>query len=243
MKDRCASAADAVTIESQVGQRKGDRMNNAATYEASRRRVGEMVRNADPETPVPTCPGWSVKDVVAHLSGSLAAYIGGALQGASSPAWGDEQVKERRDLSLDDCLAEWEENAGQAGPVFESRLGLVAVADVIAHEQDIRTALDRPGHQDKEGILASVELGLGFIEQRIRTAELPALRIVTEDIDKSIGEGEPAASLRTSTFELWRLLHGRRSREQVRALNWDVDPKPWFDALFLFGPAESDINE
>jgi hypothetical protein len=37
----------------------------------------------------------------------------------------------------------------------------VAVADVLAHEQDIRTALDRPGHRDGEGILASVELALG----------------------------------------------------------------------------------
>jgi uncharacterized protein (TIGR03083 family) len=218
-------------------------MDNQAIYESARKRVAELARNGEPDTPVPTCPGWTVKDVVAHLSGSLDAYITGAVEGASSPTWGEKQVEDRRDLSLEDCLAEWEERAQEAGELFESTLGAVAVADVLAREQDIRTALDRPGHRDGEGIVASVELALGFVEQKIRASELPPLRVETEDVDKRVGDGEPEGTLRTSTFELWRTLHGRRSPAQVRALDWDVDPEPWIGVMFLFGPAETDVHE
>jgi uncharacterized protein (TIGR03083 family) len=218
-------------------------MDNQAIYEAARKRVAELARKGEPDTPVPTCPGWTVKDVVAHLSGSLSAYITGGLGGASSPSWGDKQVKERRDLSVEECLAEWEKSAQDAAALFESRRGPVAVADVLAHEQDIRTALDRPGHRDGEGVLASVDLALGFIDQKMRASELPALRIETEDIDKEIGAGKPTGTLRTTTFELWRSLHGRRSPAQLRALDWDVDPEPWLGVMFLFGPAGTDVHE
>jgi uncharacterized protein (TIGR03083 family) len=218
-------------------------MDNQAIYESARHRIGELVKNGDADTPVPTCPGWTVKDLVAHLAGSLDAYTTGALEGATSPSWGDKQIEERRDRSLDDCLVEWEKSAQEPGGLFDSQLGLVAVADVLAHEQDIRTALDRPGHRDGEGILASVELALGFLDQKLQASDLPALRIETEDVEKTIGDGEPAGTLRTSTYELWRSLHGRRSRAQVRALDWSVDPEPWLEVIFLFGPAETDIHE
>jgi uncharacterized protein (TIGR03083 family) len=218
-------------------------MDNRAIYESARGRVAELATNGDSRTPVPTCPGWTVKDVVAHLSGSLRAYVTGGLEGASSPSWGDNQVKERRDLSLEDCLTEWEGTAHESGPLFESPLAPVAVADILAHEQDIRTALDRPGHRDGEGVVTSVELALGFLDQKMRASQVPALRIETDDVDKQIGEGEPAGTLRTSTYEVWRSLHGRRSRAQVRALDWSVDPQPWLDVMFLFGPAETDVHE
>jgi uncharacterized protein (TIGR03083 family) len=218
-------------------------MDNRAIYESARHRIAELVGSGDPNTPVPTCPGWTVKDLVAHLAGSLNAYKTGALEGATSPSWGEKQVEERRDLSLEDCLAEWERSTREPGELFDSQLGLVAVADVLAHEQDIRTALDRPGHRDGEGILASVELAFGFIEQKMRASQVPALRIETDEVEKQIGDGEPAGTLRTSTFELWRSLHGRRSRAQVRALDWSVDPEPWLEVMFLFGPAETDVHE
>ena len=218
-------------------------MEAEATYEAARARITDLVKNSDPATPVPTCPGWSVKDVVAHLAGSLGAYISRALEGATSPTWGDKQVEQRRAASSEECLAEWEKNTGEAGEVFESDLATVVVADVLAHEQDIRTAIGSQGQREGEGVLASVELALGFIGQKITGAKLPALAIVTEDFEKQIGEGEPAGTLRTSTYELWRALHGRRSPAQVAAFDWDGDSGTWMDVLFLFGPAESDIRE
>ena len=77
----------------------------------------------------------------------------------------------------------------------------------------------------------------------MRASGAPALRIVTEDVDRQIGDGEPVGTLRTSTYELWRTLHGRRSAAQAKRLDWSVDADPWLEVIFLFGPAQTDIDE
>ena len=218
-------------------------MSNATLFAASRARIVDLVKNSDPETPVPTCPGWSVKDLVAHLAVSLGAYVDRDMEGATSPSWGDNQVAAHRETSLQDCLAEWEQNAARAGDLFESPLGAIAMADVLAHEQDIRTAIGQPGERKGAGVGASVEIALGFIEKKIAGTNLPPFRIVTDDVDRVVGEGPPAVTLSTSTYELWRSMHGRRSRAQVRAMEWDGDPTPYLDVFFVFGPAEDDIEE
>jgi hypothetical protein len=41
---------------------------------------------------------------------------------------------------------------------------------------------------------------------------------------------------------LFRALHGRRTVEQVRAMDWDGDPEPWLSAFFLFGPTERKVE-
>jgi uncharacterized protein (TIGR03083 family) len=219
-------------------------MNNVDVYEAARRRIVGLVDDDNARTEVPTCPGWTVKDVVAHLAGSLHAYATGDVQGASSPQWGEGQVAERADKSLTECFAEWDEHAAAAAPdFFDSQLAPVAVADILAHEHDIRTALGRPGHRDDEGITAAVQMGLAFTGRKVQSAHVPAFRVVTEDIDTVVGEGAPEATLRTSTFELFRSLHGRRTPNQVRSLDWEGDPEPWMEVFFLFGPADSAVEE
>jgi hypothetical protein len=50
-----------------------------------------------------------------------------------------------------------------------------------------------------------------------------------------VGDGEPAGSLKVTPFELFRAAAGRRSRQQLRALAWTVDPEPYLD-VFQFGP-------
>ena len=217
-------------------------MGNAQTYEASRKRIIGLITGADSDTPVPTCPGWTVKDVVAHLTGSFGAYIAGDMENASSPEWGNQQVKERQDRSLQEDIEEWSGISGTE-EFFDTPLGTVAMADVLAHEQDIRTALDRPGHRDDPGLVDAVRFGLNFLGQKVDGANLPALRFVTEDIDEVVGEGEPQATLTASTYELFRALHGRRTPNQVKAMDWEGDPTPWMEVFFLFGPAEKDIDE
>jgi uncharacterized protein (TIGR03083 family) len=218
-------------------------VGNADVYNAARGRITSLVTTDNADVPVEVCPGWTVKDLVAHLAGSFGAYLSGDLEGASSPEWGNRQVKERKDASLEECISEWNGYGDGSAEFFHSTLGTVAAADVLAHEQDIRTALHRPGHRDEAGFVDAIELGLNFLGQKIQGAELPALRFVTEDLDQVIGGGEPQATLRTSTFELFRSLHGRRTPAQVRALDWDGDPTPWMDVFFLFGPAEKDVVE
>jgi uncharacterized protein (TIGR03083 family) len=218
-------------------------MDRATAYESARQRISGLVRPDDAEVDVPACPGWTVKDVVAHLAGSLGAYASGAMQDAGSPEWGEQQVKERTDASLDECFAEWERNAADTGDLFDQTLGAVALADVLAHEQDIRGALERPGAREEPEIVDAIGLGLSFLGQKIDGAELPALRVVTEDLDSVAGSGEPAATVRTTTFELFRAIHGRRSPAQIRALGWEGDSERYAELLPIFGPRDTDLRE
>lgn len=72
--------------------------------------------------PVPACPGWELRDIVAHLTGSLIDLITGNTRGAPGPAWTAGHVErfkardlfEIRDLWLD--AVEWE-----SAELFEQR--------------------------------------------------------------------------------------------------------------------------
>ncbi|MEA2497748.1 MAG: hypothetical protein QOH26_153 [Actinomycetota bacterium] len=211
-------------------------MNHAEAYERVYRRVLPLLNANTAGAEVPTCPGWTVKDVVAHLAGLFTAYRSGDPKEAFSPDWGDREVNARRDHSLDEDIAEWGRLLKDPGDLFESHLAPVAVSDVLAHEQDIRTALQEPGARDDENIVPAVEMGLAFVEKKAEAAGLPALKVITGEIDRQVGEGDPVATLRTSSYELFRALHGRRTIEQVRAMEWDGDPGPWMSVFFLFGP-------
>jgi uncharacterized protein (TIGR03083 family) len=193
------------------------------------------------DVPVPACPGWSVKDVLAHLAGFFTTYRTG--KDGFGPGWADQEVAARRDRTIVEIQDEWAALVESSDDLFESQLGPVAVSDVLAHEQDIRTALDQPGARDDENIVPAVEMALSFAEKKAADAELGTLRIITDDIDRSVGGGAPEATLRTGTFELFRTVHGRRTVEQVQTLDWDGDPRPWLPTLFIFGPTEQKVEE
>jgi uncharacterized protein (TIGR03083 family) len=217
-------------------------MDPADAYERAHERVCALVNDSVADVDVPTCPGWTVKDVVAHLAGFFTKYQSGD-PAAFGPEWGDREVKARQDRSLQECLAEWTQHVKEPGDLFQSRLAPVAVADVLAHEQDIRTAIGKPGARDDENIVPAIQMGLSFLESKPEAQGLPTLRVVTDEIDHTVGQGQPAVTLHASTFELFRMLHGRRTVDQVRAMTWEGDPEPWLPALFLFGPAERTVEE
>jgi Mycothiol maleylpyruvate isomerase N-terminal domain len=67
------------------------------TYAESRRRITDLVAGLgqEAERPVPTCPAWSVRDVIAHLAGVCADILAGNLAGIGTDAWADAQVRPR----------------------------------------------------------------------------------------------------------------------------------------------------
>jgi uncharacterized protein (TIGR03083 family) len=217
-------------------------MNQADAYQRAYRRILSLVNENVAGVEVPTCPGWTVKDVVAHCAGFFTAYKSGDPKEAFGPGWGDREVEARRERSLEECVTEWSDLVAEPGDLFESHLAGVAVSDVLAHEQDIRTAINQPGGEDDENIVPAVEMALAFLEKKAETKDLPALRFITDDIDHKVGHGEPVATLHTSTFELFRAVQGRRTVDQVRAMPWRGDPSPWLPDLFVFGPAERTVE-
>lgn len=219
-------------------------VDHAAAYDASRQRIAALVTapDADAAAPVAACPGWTVCDVVAHLAGGVADFAARRFDGVETGEWGERQVRDRRGRTVAGNLAEWGANLAAAGPLFDSPMAGVLVAEVVSHEHDIRTALDRPGARDDIGVQVALERPLAEIDKRMREAGTPALRIVTPDGERVVGAGDPAGTLRISSFELLRAL-GRRSRDQRRRYDWDTDPEPWLDALAFLGTRDTDLVE
>jgi uncharacterized protein (TIGR03083 family) len=217
-------------------------MDYAQAYKDVYQRICSIVSERSADVEVPTCPGWTVKDVIAHCAGFFDEYKNKPKEEAFSQDWGDQQVDKRKMRSLQECLSEWTEYVQDPGDLFDSHLAPVALSDVLAHEQDIRTAVDEPGGQDDENIVPAVEMALNFVAMKAEGADLPGLRIVTDDVDKQVGQGEPVATLRASTFELFRALHGRRTEDQLRAMDWEGEADPFIPILPIFGPTKEKVE-
>src|SRR4051794_24878191 len=171
---------------SQTDVRPGLR-TQGALYEDTRQRVVDLVRETTlldffaAATPLPACPGWRVRDVIAHLSGLATDIASGNLDGAATDAWTAAQVDARRDLSLDDLLAESDDVGPRLAALlddFPGRYGAQIVADITVHEHDIRGALRRPGARDSAAVAHGVDFLLDtWAGPGARALGLPALRI------------------------------------------------------------------
>ena len=124
------------------------------------------------------CPAWSVQDQVSHMSGSESGILGGPdpdHEAADVSHTRSEQgrhneviVDYRRSWPGQQVLDEFRENTGQrleflhgrsdddfaaemqtpVGPAAMSEFISIRIMDAWVHEQDIRRALNRPGHMD-----------------------------------------------------------------------------------------------
>ena len=224
----------------------------AEHYNRGRHVLTELAVDLTPEqaaTPVPACPGWTVKDVYAHLAGGAADVLAGNLEGLATPPWTAKHVADRSDHSLNQILAEW----AKTGPKLEEALRAIGdagteriVVDVWSHEQDVRGAVGKPGSRDVPRLAFMVDFGLtGF--GKGWPAELPTVEVTSESGRWVLGEGAPAVRLAASDYEIGRALIGRRSRAQYLALDWSPADEgvvgPIVDHLHVFPFPESDLLE
>ena len=124
------------------------------------------------------CPGWTVKDIVSHIAGTESWLLGRPLpnhepqsidhvhneigrinevQVDSRRPWPPEQVlADYREVTEErlEILRGWTEQDLNAdswtpfGPGTAKRLLAARLGDTWIHEQDIRSAVDRSGHQE-----------------------------------------------------------------------------------------------
>jgi uncharacterized protein (TIGR03083 family) len=247
----------------------------ATAYAEGRHRITELVADLDEasaDTVVPTCPAWTVRNVLGHLAGVCADIVAGNLEGVATDPWTQAQVDARRDRSVRDLLDEW----GEFGPqveamadVFPGRTGQQLVLDLTTHEHDVRLALDRPGARDSPGVDIGVDflvsmglqtqcavLGIGPLEVRAGEetwvaggradgASEALWSEVLMGADPPVADTPPVGTLTLPPFELFRALTGRRSDRQIRAYDWSLDPTPYLP-VFSFGPftaSPTDIDE
>jgi uncharacterized protein (TIGR03083 family) len=217
-------------------------MDTAEAYRTVRARLIELAAQLTDEqaaAAVPALPAWTVKDTLAHLTGVCAEVASGALRRRATDEDTARQVSERKDRTLAELTAEWAGLAPDIDALMSGpdgiRYGLMA-ADVWSHEQDIHGALGLPVTRQEAACSGVTAFVAGLLDYYWRKDSLsPAVHFSTaEGGEWQVGAGEPAVSLRSTDFELNRLLTGRRSRAQILALDWSGDVEPLIDRLHLF---------
>jgi uncharacterized protein (TIGR03083 family) len=214
-----------------------------AAYAQVRIRVGELLSGIDDgiasTTAVPACPGWTVLDVAGHLCGVCVDVLEGNLDGVGTAPWADAQAERMSPLGLTAVLERWDEVGPQVeaiGPAFPPRPAMQLVFDAQTHEHDVRGALGSTSAREPETLAVPLTFLAAMLDGFVRRSDLPTLQLEGTDGWAAVaGEGDPAASVRGSCFELFRTFGGRRSVEQFRALDWSVDPGPYL-AVFERSP-------
>lgn len=230
----------------------------AGVYADAHRRLRKLLEGLDMAAlaaEVPACPGWTVRDVAAHVTGVAADAARGTYFAGAADAWADNRlaaardrwtaghIRSRRDQSLSAIVAEWTGWAAIMEPMLAGTVPVppsapawmlpAPVADLAVHLHDVRGALRRPGDRDAPATGLGLRIYARWLGERLSQAGCPALRLQAGGREWAEGSGRPAATLAASPFELFRALSGRRSIGQIRALAWDGDPEPY---LGLFAP-------
>ena len=217
-------------------------------YHGVRLRVTSLVTaagDAGVTRAAPATPGWTVHDLVAHLTGVTADIVNGNLAGVASDAWTAAQVDARRARDVDELLAEWDTHATTVEGMVDQfgRAGRQLVADAATHEHDIRGALGRPGARDSDAVCIGFDFVGTWLGDALDAAGSGALRVEHEDGTTSFGAHDPTVTLRTTRFEFLRATTGRRCPAQVAAYDWDGGTAPDGFVLALFTARPDPLDE
>ena len=206
---------------------------------------------------VPSCPEWTLWHLLAHLTGGMVdASTGNApeLDGVSlhdyslDPAVRDaveamsrRQIDERRGHPPAALAEEWTAATAVALPMLRGDepfpspmppfMEYTLLEDLAVHEDDVRETLGLAPAPPSAARSVALVAYVVALDRRLRSGEHPALRLVADEEVFLAGEGEPVATLTASTYELVMALSGRRSSNQIEALDWDGDPTLFVNSL------------
>ncbi|MEU5309214.1 maleylpyruvate isomerase family mycothiol-dependent enzyme [Streptomyces sp. NPDC021562] len=170
--------------------------------------------DADFALPTAACPGWTVRDVLAHCSSALMRVVDGRFEeGVFSPASNDRDIAERADWSHARVLDELERGMTEAGEVIAGRadgvLDRVALGEWV-HAGDVRDTLGEPGAYAGAGLPDA----LALLAQVTRQRGHLRLQADLDDVDEPLQLGEPSGTRTPARFigdaaTLVRLYTGR----------------------------------
>lgn len=240
----------------------------ADLYEHLRSDISQTVAALDPDDldkVVPATPGWTIRDVVTHLAADATCMIAGDFPREFFEAFGESegvamvnewtsrQLVERRGRSVEDVLQEWKESSTGVAAMMRGDSswpdGIVPFADRViltdaaVHQQDIFGALGIDRDRDAAPVKIALSGYITTMGWRLGAAGIPPLRFDLGDKSYVAGEGEAAATVRASRFELFRAMSGRRSPEQIRAYEWDGDARPYVPYFYPYGIREDALVE
>ncbi len=213
----------------------------ARIYQDSRERISELAASLDDaavHTPVVACPGWSVRDVIAHLAAVAEDWGQGLLTGPPTDEQTAAQIARFGRDDISEILNAWADAAARLNAISESDGIEPPIGDIACHEHDVRAAVGRPGARDSASVWYSSDRLLANLHPPV------PLRVTVEDAEYRSGTSDGTEiALRTTRFEALRWRTGRRSRAQLAAMDWSDDPTPILDHLYMFGPADTYIDE
>lgn len=155
------------------------------------------------------CPGWSVRDVLAHCAAALSRTTTGDLH-AFTPELNEIDVAERRDWPLADVLSELAAGYLEAGKVIaqaNGKLDVLALGEWL-HGGDVRDTLGEPAAYASDGF----EDACVLLADRTRRRQIPLLKVHLPGSELTLGAGQPdraPATLHTGRSTLMRLIAGR----------------------------------
>ncbi|OBB17681.1 hypothetical protein A5761_10030 [Mycolicibacterium setense] len=220
----------------------------ALEYSRARQRIDTLLSGIDAEQAahyVPSCPEWTIHDLLSHLVGISTALAAGDMPGEDLQAWIDQHVAARASTSTGDVLAEWRD-AGASIDACVRGLGPGAgmlLYDAVAHEHDLRLALEQPGDRTSSGVSAAVIAKSIELEEDLKQLGLPPIRINSPAGSWNIGAGSPGLSITLEPFEFLRVFGSRRSLAQLSRLDWDGDFDAYLPAIAHLPLPEADIIE
>jgi uncharacterized protein (TIGR03083 family) len=205
-------------------------------YRGVVQRIEGIVRVGDGEAAVPCCPGWRVRDVVAHLTGLCEDWVNHDLDGYASEPWTAAQIARFTGSSLDEVLASWDRAVERFAVLDDDPLmgspARWAFGDAVIHEADIRGALDA-ARVPHDVVLVALRGAIARWRQVLGASVVPTLLLRVPDArDWWLGEPDDRERIEVeaSAYEVFRGLAGRRSTEQVASWTWSGDPEPYLDA-------------
>jgi len=197
-------------------------------------------------SPLPACPGWTVRSAVAHVTGVLDDALAGNVEGVGSDAWTQAQIDKRADASIEDIVAEWRSLTEQAAPVFEQNEGPLTaslIGDFATHEHDLRGGLANREARDTDAVAVALEWYARQFTKKVEGAGLPPVKVAAPGAEWVRGGGEAAATVTADAFTLLRSLTGRRTQAEVAALDWQGDPTPYLGLVSFYGWPEEPLGE
>jgi uncharacterized protein (TIGR03083 family) len=218
-------------------------------YRGVRDRVAAVVLSADAGTPVPCCPDWRVRDVVAHLAGLCEDWVDHRLEGYASEPWTAAQVDRFSACDVGEILERWDRAMGRFAALDDDPMmgppARWAFGDAVIHEADIRGALGAPRVPD-DAVRLALKGAVARWRQVLAAAEAPTLLLRAPDAREwwlGTPDGAGAVTVTVAAFDVFRGLAGRRSADQVRGWAWSSDPEPYLRAglPYPFQSAAADI--
>ncbi len=187
-------------------------------YRAVRDRMCAIALDLDAgglATPVPSCPEWTVHDLLAHNVAIPAAIAVGDLPAGDQQAWLDGLLAARRGQPVAELAAEWAGLDEVIGGVLSATA--VLLDDLATHEHDLRAAVGRPDHTALEADLvlpAALEaISAGLVERG-----LGAVVVEAPEGTWSSHDAEPGWTIRASAWEAFRTVGSRRTAEELLAV-------------------------